>query len=309
VIRELAPAKVNVVLHVGPRRADGLHEICSLFGSLELADVVEVDPREDAAGLPDRVECPGVTEPNLAAKALAAYRAEAGRASVPALEVRIDKHIPVAAGLGGGSADAAAVLRAADALSERPLGPERLRRVAAEVGADVPSQVEPGHALVTGAGERVEPVALPTVSLVLVPQAEGLATGNVYAEADRLDLTRAVLEPERLRALAARASVPRLVAALENDLAPAALSLRPELAEVADRLRRAGARGTLVSGSGPTLFGVFDDPPRAERATSEIGEAIATRLRGEAPRRGEAGDRRRATSASGDPRLPVAGER
>jgi 4-diphosphocytidyl-2-C-methyl-D-erythritol kinase len=309
-IRELAPAKVNLVLHVGPRRADGLHEVCSLLGSLELADLVEVDRRTDGAALADRVECPGVPEPNLAAKALAAYRASAGPTSLPALDVRIDKRIPIAAGLGGGSADAAGVLRAADTMSERPIGAERLRRVASGVGADVPSQVEPGHALVTGAGERVEPVELPPVPLVLVPQDEGLATGSVYGEADRLGTTRTRLESERLRALARAASIARLADALENDLEPAALSLRPELAGVADRLRGAGARGTLVSGSGPTLLGVFDDHLSAERAASEIGAgAIATRLRGVAPEGAATGQDRERTVASRQPRVPAVGER
>ena len=274
-IRELAPAKANLVLQVGPQRGDGLHEICSLFASLELADLVEVEP----GGPGDRVECAGVEGPNLARTALEAYRAAAGPASLPPLSIRIEKRIPVAAGLGGGSADAAAALRAAEALADRPLGATRLREIAMRVGADVPSQIEPGHALVTGAGEVVESVGLPPMTLVLVPDEEGLASGRVYAEADRLGATRLRLEPARLRALARAPSLDHLAPGLENDLERAVLSLRPELATEAVRLRATGAIATLVSGSGPTVLGVFGDRAAAEAAAAEIPGAIVTALR------------------------------
>lgn len=299
-IRELAPAKANLVLHVGPRRGDGLHEICSLFASLELADLVELEPR----GRADRVECAGVEGPNLARAALTAYRAVAGPASLPALSVRIEKRIPVAAGLGGGSADAAAALRGADALADRPLGATRLREIAMHLGADVPSQIAPGHALVTGAGEEVEPVGLPPMTLVLVAQDEGLATGRVYAEADRLGAIRSRLEPARLRALARAPSLEHLASSLESDLERAALSLRPELAAVAARLRETGASATLVSGSGPTVLGLFGDRAAAEAAAGEIAGAIVTALRpspavrtGGEPGLGGAGPARAAATA------------
>ena len=282
-IREPAPAKANLVLQVGPRRGDGLHEICSLFASLDLADVLRVEP----GGCADRVECAGVEGPNLASTALELYRAAAGaRAGLPPLSVRIDKRIPVAAGLGGGSADAAAALRAADALADRPLGVARLREIALHVGADVPSQIEPGHALVTGAGEGVEPVGLPPMTLVLAPHEDGLATADVYAEADRLGAVRTRLEPARLRELARAPSLEGLAPAVENDLEPAALSLRPELALVAARLRATGASATLVSGSGPTVLGLFGERASAEAAGKEITGAIITGLR---PSRDDAG--------------------
>src|SRR5262245_6026576 len=112
-IQERARAKLNLVLHVGHPRADGLHPLCSLFASIDLADDVVVAPTGLGA---DSVECPGVEGPNLAMAALSAFRNSAG-AALPPLAVRISKRIPVAAGLGGGSADAAAVLRAANALA------------------------------------------------------------------------------------------------------------------------------------------------------------------------------------------------
>ena len=276
-IRELAPAKVNLVLQVGPRRADGLHELCSIFASLELADEVTVDPAGAAAG-PDEVVCPGVTGPNLASAAAAAFRDAAPEASLPPLRITIEKRIPVAAGLGGGSADAAAVLRAANQLAGDPFDVEELREVARGIGADVPSQIEPRHALVTGAGERVEPLDLPEMALVLVPAPEGLSTKEVYAEADRLPSTRAKLDPAAVKALA-RAPLATLARGMENDLEAAALSLRPELLRTLTRLEEAGALAARITGSGPTAFGVFPSAVEAETAASLFSEALVTLLR------------------------------
>jgi 4-diphosphocytidyl-2-C-methyl-D-erythritol kinase len=273
-IRERAPAKVNLVLQVGPRRADGLHEICSLFASLDLADDIRLSGSETGA---DLVICEGVDGDNLVETALRVFR-ERVDPHLPPLQVEIDKRIPVAGGLGGGSADAAAALRAANELAARPLDAAELRDLATGVGADVPSQIEPAHALVTGAGERVEPLALPPMALVLLPSRRGLSTADVYAEADRLPSTRERLEPHRLRELAA-GSLDDLAAALENDLQAAALSLRSNLQGGIDALLEAGALGAGLSGSGPTLFGVFSSPDEAERAAAALDGAIATRLR------------------------------
>jgi 4-diphosphocytidyl-2-C-methyl-D-erythritol kinase len=194
------------------------------------------------------------------------------------VRLRIEKHIPVAAGLGGGSADAAAALRAANRLSGLPLDPAGLRELAVQLGADVPSQIEPGHALVQGVGELVEPLPLPPLVAVLVPSPQGLRTADVYAELDRMGGGRERLDPDLLRELAAEAP-DRLAAALENDLEPAALSLRPDLAETLARLRAAGALGAAVSGSGPTCFGLFAERAAAEAAAAATPRAIVSPLR------------------------------
>jgi 4-diphosphocytidyl-2-C-methyl-D-erythritol kinase len=275
-IREIAPAKVNLVLHVGPRRPDGLHELCSLFASLELADHLVVEARERGAAH-DEVICPAVPEPNLAAAALAAFRDATPGAQLPPLRVTIDKRIPVAAGLGGGSADAAAVLRAANRIAGQPLRAGALRRIGLSLGADVPSQVEPGHALVTGAGEGVEPIELPDMALVLVPSALGLSTKHVYAEADRIGAIRATLSPPAMRKLAS-APLAALAREMENDLEAAALSLRPELARTIAALEEAGALAARITGSGPTAFGVFAARAEAETAASLFSEALVTTL-------------------------------
>jgi 4-diphosphocytidyl-2-C-methyl-D-erythritol kinase len=306
-IVERAHAKVNLVLRVGGPRADGLHPLCSLFAALELADEVRVEPRAGAdgeqpvggaGGRGDLVVCPGVEGDNLAGTAAAAFRAAAPDAGLPPLRIEIAKRIPVAAGLAGGSADAAAVLRAANWLAGSPLSADDLRSVAAGLGSDVPSQVAPAHAVVGGVGERVERVDLPAMTLVLVPQDEGLSTAAVYGELDRLrdDAARqpslAVgppdggpadrLDPAPLRRLA-DGPLDALAAGLANDLEPAALSLRPELADQVAELRAAGALAAQVTGSGPTTFGVFADRTAAERAAATIDgrRAAATAAAGE----------------------------
>lgn len=279
--REPAYAKLNLVLHVGPPRADGLHPLCSLLASIDLADEVTAEPSGTGE---DTVECRGVPGDNLAAKALAAFRAHAHGADLPPLALAIDKRIPVAAGLGGGSADAAAALRIANELAGAPLGAPELLRLAAELGSDVPSQLEPRHAIVQGVGERVEAAILPSLTAVLVPDPDGLSTAAVYAELDRIGGTRERLDPEPLRELAGAgragpAAPADLAAALENDLQPAALSLRPGLEAKLGALSAAGALGAAVSGSGPTCFGLFDDGAAARDAAARIDGAIAAALR------------------------------
>jgi len=271
VVRELAPAKVNLVLQVGPRRADGLHELCSLFASLDLCDELRFEEADR-----DEVVCRGVPGPNLVTAAIDAFRARVQQ--LPPLRITIEKRIPVAAGLGGGSADAAAALRAANEMAGFPLDAAELRRIGAGIGADVPSQIEPRHALVTGAGEGVEPIELPDMWLVLVPAEEGLSTAEVYAEADRLPSTRPHLDPDALRRLAC-APLAALAHGLENDLEAAALSLRPELATTLAQLREAGALAANITGSGPTAFGVFESWGEADAGSALLSDRIVTPLR------------------------------
>ena len=269
-LSETAPAKVNLVLHVGRRRGDGLHELASLFAPLDLADELTFE----TATL-DEVVAPGVEGPNLVQHALAAFRT---RAALPPLRVTVEKRIPVAGGLGGGSADAAATLRAANRIAGDPLSLDELQRLGAPIGADVPSQLDPAPALVTGAGEVVEPLALPELWLVLVPSAEGLSTAAVYAEHDRGAGPRDPLDPGTLRGLAG-AGAAALAPVMENDLEAAALSLRPELGATLDTLRDAGALAARLSGSGPTAFGLYGDRTAAEAAAETVPGALVTRTR------------------------------
>jgi 4-diphosphocytidyl-2-C-methyl-D-erythritol kinase len=258
-----APAKLNLCLYLGRPREDGLHELCSLFEPLALADLLTVTPAER-----DEVVCPGVEGENLAAKALAGLR-ERGWEREP-LRIEIEKKVPVAAGLGGGSGDAAAVLRlAAGEVADLP-------ELALELGADVPSQLRPALALVRGVGERLEPLPAPVEhAAVLLPGGGGLSTAAVFAEADRLGLGR---DREELDGLAARlreaagagASPLEYPELLVNDLEPAALSLRPDVGDALEALRAAGAPRAILSGSGPTAVGLFADLAAAQAAAARL---------------------------------------
>jgi 4-diphosphocytidyl-2-C-methyl-D-erythritol kinase len=267
-----APAKLNLCLYLGRGRDDGLHELRSLFCPLVLSDRIVVTE----AGEVDEVVSPGVPGPNLVIAALDALRARGWRR--PPLRVEIDKRIPVAAGLGGGSADAAAILRLA---RDEVAG---LDELAAALGADVPSQLDPRFALVAGAGERVEPLPQPAeFAAVLIPDEFGMSTAKVYAEADRLGLGRDAAELEevgvRLRAAAGEGASPlEYRELLVNDLQHAALSLRPEIAEVLATLEQAGAAVALVTGSGPTAFGLFEDIAAADRAVAGLPPRYASAL-------------------------------
>jgi len=282
VLRALAPAKVNLGLFLGPTRAqDGRHELVTVMQSISLAD--ELTLGEAPAGAAhDEVVCPGVAGPpaqNLAARALAAFRASTGW-QAPPLRLRISKRIPVAAGLAGGSADAAAALRLARHASG--LGDEQLLlTLAAELGADVPAQVSPGRWLATGAGEHLEALPDPnpeSFGLLILPSAAGLSTAAVYAEADRLGLARSREQLEdRRRALKAAlelsAAVPAAGELLDNDLQRAAISLCPDIARTLKQVRDAGADIALVSGSGPTVVGLFPHANglgRAQRAAAGL---------------------------------------
>jgi 4-diphosphocytidyl-2-C-methyl-D-erythritol kinase len=263
-----APAKLNLCLYLGPAREDGLHELCSLFEPLELADLIEVSPAAQ-----DEVLCPGVEGENLAARALAGLR-ESGWQHEP-LRIEIEKRVPVAAGLGGGSGDAAAVLRlAAGEVADLP-------GLAAELGADVPSQLRPSLALVQGAGELVEQLPEPTEhAAVLLPGGGGLSTAAVFAECDRLGLGRSAAELEelagRLRQVAGAGASPlSYPELLVNDLEPAARSLRPDVGEALDALHDAGAPLAILSGSGPTAAGLFPDLAAAAAAAERLATSEA----------------------------------
>jgi 4-diphosphocytidyl-2-C-methyl-D-erythritol kinase len=258
-----APAKLNLCLYLGARREDGLHELCSLFEPLALGDLIEVNEAER-----DEVVCEGVEGENLAMRALLTLRAR-GWASPP-LRIEIEKRTPVAAGLGGGSADAAAVLRLAAGEAAD------LEEIAAGLGADVPSQLTPALSLVRGAGENVGRLPQPKRhAVVLLPGGGGLGTADVFAEADRLGLGRSEGEldelAQRLRSAAGAGASPLAYRELlVNDLEPAARSLRPEIGTALGALRDAGASHALLTGSGPTAFGLFGSLAAAQEAAEAL---------------------------------------
>ena len=256
------PAKVNLQLAVGPVRADGYHDLVTVFHAISLFDEVTVSPAArdsltvtgEGAG---QVPADGSNLAARAARAVAEVTGPASRAA-PGLAIRIRKRIPVAAGLAGGSADAAAALVACNELWRSGLGQPELAELAAGIGSDVAFALVGGTAVGMGRGERVTP-ALTSGSYhwVLAFAHGGLSTAEVYAACDRIrvaqpgDAHRPALDTALMAAL--RSGDPAgLGPLLANDLQPAAISLRPELRRTLAAGVEFGALGALVCGSGPT---------------------------------------------------------
>jgi 4-diphosphocytidyl-2-C-methyl-D-erythritol kinase len=249
-----AHAKINLGLVVGPLRSDGLHEVATVLQRLDLADTISVEPAA-------QLEVSGFADDTLVRRALEAAAAAAGVA--PSWRARIDKRIPVAAGLGGGSSDAAAALRLASELLPRPLAPSRLAVLARRLGSDVPFFLERGPKLACGDGTRLEPLTLPQdyhVVLLLPHGAAKASTASVYAAfRGEAGFTQRCA---RLRELAAAGADADLAAFPGNDLVRS-----PHAA----RLRELGAFRAEVSGAGPTVYGLFRDAAAATRAGAELG--------------------------------------
>jgi 4-diphosphocytidyl-2-C-methyl-D-erythritol kinase len=266
-----APGKVNLALSVGALRADGYHELVNVFHAVSLTDDVTARPatgvRVSVEGLhADRVP---VDATNLAARAAALLAERTGVDDGVHLHIR--KQIPVAAGMAGGSADAAAALLACDALWSTGLSSTDLLELAAELGSDVPFALTGGTAVGTGRGERLTPVlARGDYEWVFAVSDAGLSTPAVYAELDRLRSGRPVpaapkpLEPPEAMLAALRSGDPAaLGAALFNDLEAAACLLAPRLLRTLDAGREAGALGALICGSGPSVAFLVADPGAA----------------------------------------------
>jgi 4-diphosphocytidyl-2-C-methyl-D-erythritol kinase len=252
-----APAKVNLCLRVGPLRGDGYHRVSTLFQAIDLYDELEMEPAAETT-----VE--GFAGDTLVTGALEAL-GETWR-------VRLTKRIPVAAGLGGGSSDAGAVLRALRGDRD----PNELHAIARALGADVPfflTGAETGFG--TGRGDRIAP--LPDFprghAFVLVPSEPGLGAGEVFAAGEPNPIFRAV-EGDLVRAMHTVRGVADVAGLMANDLEPAVLRLRPGVAGALEALRRSGALAQIVSGSGPTAFGLYEHRAAAESAAASIPGAI-----------------------------------
>ena len=251
------PAKVNLHLSVGPVRKDGYHELVTVYQAVSLYDEVTVEPAEKISLqiTGEGAETLPRDDDNLAIRAVRAVAALLGRS--PDVSITVRKGIPVAAGLAGGSADAAAALVAADALWGGELDRLTLEGLAAGVGSDVAFLLRGGSALGTGRGEVISPVlGTGDYHWVLAVADEGLSTPSVYVELDRLrdaGPTPRAGEPDGVLTALRAGDVVALGTVLTNDLQAAALRLRPQLRRVLDAGRELAAVGSVVSGSGPTV--------------------------------------------------------
>jgi 4-diphosphocytidyl-2-C-methyl-D-erythritol kinase len=266
-----AAAKINLALLVGPLRDDGFHEVVSVMQAVGLWDEMEVLATPEGLGLEVEGEALPAGESNLV---LVAARELAWRSrDLPGARFRLRKGIPVASGLGGGSADGAAALRALDRLWGLRLPAVNLSTMAAEVGADVPFCLDGGSRVATGRGDRLAEIPVKgSLWWVIGIDADRLATDRVYRRFDELGLARPLEDrwPGELLAALADGDLVQLGALLSNDLEPAAFDRLPRLADGKQRLLEAGALGAVMSGSGPTLLGLCRDEEHAGKVARAV---------------------------------------
>jgi 4-diphosphocytidyl-2-C-methyl-D-erythritol kinase len=287
------PAKVNLQLSVGPLRDDGYHGLANVFHAVSLFDEVTATPagRLEVIVTGDSIEGVPTGDDNLAARAAQLLAERAG--VLPAVELRIRKSIPVAGGMAGGSADAAAALIACNELWEAELSREELLELGGELGSDVPFAIMGHTAIGLGRGEQLTPaLARGRFHWVFALAEGGLSTPAVYAECDRL---RAAFDEkvgwphasEDLMSALATGDAVALGHALHNDLQPAALALRPALRRTLTAGRDLGALGAIVSGSGPTCAFLTESEGHAlDLAVGMSGLGVAraiTRAHGPVP--------------------------
>jgi 4-diphosphocytidyl-2-C-methyl-D-erythritol kinase len=276
-----APAKVNLALLVGPTDSSGYHEIFTVFAPVSAYDVLGFSlEAKPSTGSPGDVHVKAhaiEAEANIVAHALRALERHTGWVFTG--KVTIDKGIPMAAGMGGGSTDAATALLVGSEVLREAGGPapddEELRRLARALGADVPFFLDPRPAVGRGVGDLLEPIALPDLSLVLIFTDQPLSTAHVYREFDRIN------PPEDPDAFAARSreadrlwrkarSIDDVAELLQNDLEEISCNLLPGLCDAKETLIQEGALGALMSGSGPTIYGVCSSQDDAEALCARV---------------------------------------
>ena len=260
-----AAAKVNLTLEVLGKRADGYHEIATVMQAVDLSDGITLDDADDLELRSDSATVP-TDKGNLAWRAAAALRDAAGIES--GVHITLDKRIPVAAGLGGGSSDAAGVLLGLNRLWRLQWPLERLDEVAATLGSDVPFFLRGGAALASGRGEKVEPLKGRSMALVLVNPRVPSSTAEMYGR-----LTPAMYSDgaaTRTLAGALGRSTGRIAGSLYNGMEAAAAAVFPQIVQMRAALMAAGALGALMSGSGPTVFGVARSYEQARQIRARV---------------------------------------
>lgn len=273
VIYERARAKINLSLDVRHKRNDGYHELESIMQTVDLSDYITLFPR-DEAGVSLTINTPflPVDERNLAYKAAQVMRQVCGIKE--GVHIDIDKRIPVAAGLAGGSSNAAAVLRGLNRLWQLDLPLSEISAIGARVGSDVPFCVYGGTALVRGRGEWVEPLPLqPAYWVLLAKPPVAVSTAEIYAD---LKLDEVTNHPRAHAMIAAlqSGSLQQVAEAAGNVLETVTLQRFPEIDRIKDQFARLGMTVSLMSGSGPTVFGLTDKEQKAKKAFNSLRPAI-----------------------------------
>lgn len=290
-----ACGKINLFFQVGSLGASGYHEVASAYQAVDLRETVRasVAPNWRVTVVGDLTEAQLALVPsdesNLVVRAARALADAAGLAEPAPLHFEIAKRVPVAGGMGGGSADAAAALLAATEAWQLDLPTEQLVAVAARLGADVPFALLGGAAIGTGSGETLHSIAAAVFDWVLITDDEGLSTPAVYRELDSMRVALgldpanlpAPAVPQALLTALANAELEGVAAGISNDLQPAAVRLRPELAEHIALAETHGALRAMVSGSGPTIAALVASPEAAVQLAAKLQslglQTIATR--------------------------------
>ena len=269
---EQAPAKINLHLRIVSREPDGYHHLETLFQALDLHDSLEARVADEPSLVVDGAVDTGPAEQNLVLRAARAFAA--ARPDAPAAAFRLTKRIPSGAGLGGGSSDAAAALRALNALARSPLGPDRLRDLGATLGADVAFFLCGSPlAWATGRGERLDPRApLPAAPVLVVDPGFAVSTRDAFGWWDaRASSTDAGGGADMATLSHTASAFAALRGAVRNDFESVVFARHSVLKEIRDALDRAGASIAMLSGSGSCIYGLFD----SDAAALEAGEAVA----------------------------------
>ncbi|MFI0845602.1 4-(cytidine 5'-diphospho)-2-C-methyl-D-erythritol kinase [Mesorhizobium sp. IMUNJ 23232] len=287
-VAEAAPAKINLALHVAGRRPDGYHLIESLSVFTAFGDEIAIGPAPRdlfTVSGPFAQEIPDGAD-NLAVQARDALRKAAGSAAASPALIFLEKNIPASSGVGGGSSDAAAALRALARFWKLDIGVDALARIGLALGADVPMCLHSTPLVARGIGEVIEPVdKFPSLALVLVNPRVAVGTPQVFAALARRENPPLPPLPSRRDT----ASLLGWLATTRNDLMAPAMSLAPTIDDALTALSGAGAAFARMSGSGATCFGIFDDNTAAQRAANAISTArpdwfvVATETTASAP--------------------------
>ncbi len=261
-----AHAKINLHMEITGKRADGYHEIVTLFCKIDLADTLSFDFKTGGVNvLCDHPDVPDGPE-NLAYQAAMLFFSETG--IHPGLTIKIEKNIPAGAGLGGGSSDAAAVLSVLNRKFNEPLSPHRLHCLALKIGADVPYFLHRGPALATGIGEKLAAFSgIHPYPVIIIDPCKPLSTAEVYNNLN-FDLTKT---PKKLNKRFFKLKWDQgLLKYLKNDLEPVASSMCPDISTAKSELKKAGSLFSMMSGSGSCVFGFFNNTNQARKAARTI---------------------------------------
>ena len=274
-VQKYAFAKINLTLEVGKKREDGYHEIVSVMARTTLSDKVEVEKNTVGS---IRLNCTDLSlngDDNLCVKAVKGYFNIAG-VSFQGVDIALEKHIPVAAGLGGGSADAAAVIECMEELFGA-LSPEKRHTLARSLGADVPYCLEKTPCICRGIGdecERIDSKAFDSLFLVIKKNAEKLSTGAVYSAFAALPKREGEYDHESVIKALERGDRALLISSLFNDVERVVLDKSPEVKALKEEMLEAGAVSALMSGAGPTVVGFFDDEEKARAYSKNVYKIV-----------------------------------